>query len=579
MTKTIKQIIKRLLTFLLPKVEWHKAIAIVRACHLDRSRISLLLVFYYLSSMLAAVLDGAGMILLVELIAGEFRMMTDSINNPLVAFLLDLLPIDKGLVPVYLTAICLFLLRALVLFGVNLLDGYMQAKTRQVIQKNGLHAILRGEWEFLRDFRVGGKVGAITEEALHVAQFFQAIMRTLQGLLLAVLLSLMAISVSLPSAIIFLLIGIPVALIMKRLFTGQSLISERLITNRQKYYADVTEHLTGLFQLKVEDRLDAHMHRFAMDQYRLTNLEIRLWRKRAWVVLTNAMIPAAVLFLFYLASLVTGNSLDKLLYLLAGVGTLGLRVLANVNLASANISIMTSASGSITPVYDVLNIPRQTTRLIPLERIVGIRTEQLAYRFDRRPVFDGISLEVGLARPLIIKGDSGSGKTTLANLLAGLYEPVAGSITYLGEKGSTYDAREYRPRVGYVTQDIHLFHDTIRNNLLTPGLTIDDTALWDSLASVGAADFIKQKGGLDVILSEGGRSLSGGERRRIGIARAIVRNPHILILDEVTSGLDEKTKGALEATIETLSSKLVVVAITHDPLYFANHTEFIVPGR
>ncbi|MCK4305184.1 MAG: ABC transporter ATP-binding protein [Candidatus Eisenbacteria sp.] len=579
MKKLIKTPIKRVLSLALPHVEWHKAVAIVRACNLTKVRIATLTLIYYLGSTLGALLDGAGLILLVELVAGEFRMTTGAVRNPAVSFLLDLLPIEKGLVPVYLAALLLFLLRAFVLLFVHVLDGYLQAKTRQVIQKKGITAILHGDWEYLRGIRVGQKVGAITEEALHVAQFFMAILRTMQGLLLATVMSLMAISVSIPSAIIFVLVGIPASLTLKHLFGQQSKLSEKLIAERQGFYASVTERLSGLFQLKVEDRLDTHLDHALAFQKRLTGLEIKIWVLRAWVVFSNAVVPALVLLLFYLASLLTGEPLKDLLYLLAGVGALGLRVLGYVNVATGNISSLTSVSGSLGPVYEVLTIPRQTIKQTIPEKITGVRTRNLAYSYARRKVLTEVNLDADLASPLVIKGSSGSGKTTLANLLAGLYEPGEGSVIYLGTSGACYDSREYRPRAGYVTQDIHLFHDTIRNNLRSTESAVSDDELWEQLARVGAREFVQRTGGLDVVLAEGGRSLSGGEKRRIGIARVLVRKPDILILDEVTSGLDDRIKRELEKTIEELSHSIVVVVITHEPMYIENHTSFTIPDN
>ena len=120
--------------------------------------------------------------------------------------------------------------------------------------------------------------------------------------------------------------------------------------------------------------------------------------------------------------------------------------------------------------------------------------------------------------------------------------------------------------MGYVTQDIHLFHGTIRDNLIIfPDSGVGDDSLWRCLLCVGAEGFVRKLGGLDAVITEAGRSLSGGEKRRLGIARVLIANPHILILDEVTAGLDEARKKELIATIKTLAESLIVIVITHDP--------------
>jgi ABC-type bacteriocin/lantibiotic exporter with double-glycine peptidase domain len=118
--------------------------------------------------------------------------------------------------------------------------------------------------------------------------------------------------------------------------------------------------------------------------------------------------------------------------------------------------------------------------------------------------------------------------------------------------------------VGYVPQDILLFQGTVRENLTGGQGHIADEVLIDALRGAGAEVFVSRLGGLDAVIVEAGRSLSGGERRRLGIARVLAGHPDVLILDEVTVGLDEERKLELLATIGALSERFVVVAITHD---------------
>ena len=160
-------------------------------------------------------------------------------------------------------------------------------------------------------------------------------------------------------------------------------------------------------------------------------------------------------------------------------------------------------------------------------------------------------------------GPSGSGKTTLANLISGLYEPAAGSISYVGASGKAFDSRGHHPKIGYVTQDVRLFTGSVRDNL-DPWGKVGDDELRACLADTDAASFVERLGGLGAPIAEGGRSLSGGEKRRLAIARALAQKCDCLVLDEVTSGLDTANKRELLETIGRLASRILIVAIAHD---------------
>jgi ATP-binding cassette, subfamily B, bacterial MsbA len=160
-------------------------------------------------------------------------------------------------------------------------------------------------------------------------------------------------------------------------------------------------------------------------------------------------------------------------------------------------------------------------------------------------------------------------------LISGLYFPSKGEILYIGESGKEFVSTIYRAKVGFVTQDIYFFQGSLRSNL-TSGRSCTEEQIWATLEQVDAIDFVQSMGGLDVESSEAGRSLSGGQRRRLGLARVLLSRSDILIFDEVTAGLNEINKLAVMKVIERLSKAYIVVMISHEKLSLSHSASLSV---
>jgi ATP-binding cassette subfamily B protein len=178
-----------------------------------------------------------------------------------------------------------------------------------------------------------------------------------------------------------------------------------------------------------------------------------------------------------------------------------------------------------------------------------------------------VNIAIGKGETVAFVGPSGSGKSTLVKLLVGLYKPTAGRLVLNGIDSSRIDYEEFRTRVGYVSQETQLFAGTIRENLLFVNPQASDEDCIRMLKAASALPIIERGGhGLDTKIGEGGIKISGGERQRLAIARALLRHPEILIFDEATSSLDSITEKAITETIREVSnirSDLITVLVAH----------------
>jgi ATP-binding cassette, subfamily C, bacterial len=165
-----------------------------------------------------------------------------------------------------------------------------------------------------------------------------------------------------------------------------------------------------------------------------------------------------------------------------------------------------------------------------------------------------------------LSGSSGAGKTTILDLIIGLYLPTSGRVLAGQDSLSDLQLNQWRELIGYVPQDPILLHDSIRVNVTMGDQAIDPMTIEWALALAGASDFIsKLDHGIDTSVGERGSHLSGGQRRRVCLARALVRKPKLLLIDEVTPGLDPKTEAKIVATLVELKSQMTVLAVTHQP--------------
>jgi len=186
-------------------------------------------------------------------------------------------------------------------------------------------------------------------------------------------------------------------------------------------------------------------------------------------------------------------------------------------------------------------------------------------------------------------GPSGSGKTTLMKLLVGLYRPEEGAILYNGMNEDTIDFNDLRNQIGFVTQDTQLFSGSIRENLLFVNPSATPEQLQESLEKASCHTLLQRaEKGLDTMIGEGGLKLSGGEKQRISIARALLRKPRVLLFDEATSALDSITEEEITSTIRAISAdrEQITILIAHrlstimhaDRIYVLEQGEVVEQG-
>lgn len=218
----------------------------------------------------------------------------------------------------------------------------------------------------------------------------------------------------------------------------------------------------------------------------------------------------------------------------------------------------------------ILDTPRDVKPTHPeaIERIETLAFDHVTFKHltAPAPALAGISFGAKLGETIAFVGPSGSGKTTLVKLLVGLYPPLAGDILYNGISSKNVDLDQLREQIGFVTQDTQLFAGTIRENLRFVAPQATDEECLRALHQAAADTLLaRAPKGLDTVLGEGGVKVSGGEKQRLSIARALLRHPTLLVFDEATSALDSLTEEEIGRTVRELSGSRqhITVLIAH----------------
>jgi ATP-binding cassette subfamily B protein len=227
-----------------------------------------------------------------------------------------------------------------------------------------------------------------------------------------------------------------------------------------------------------------------------------------------------------------------------------------------------------------------------LDALSALSFEQVGFQHQQAsvPALDGISFDLRRGQTVAFVGPSGAGKTTLVKLLVGLYRPLSGRILYDGHPHDAVDIESLRTRIGFVTQETQLFSGSIRENLLFVRPDATDAECLEVLRQAACDGLLARGGrGLDTVIGEGGMKLSGGEKQRLAIARALLRRPHLLVFDEATSSLDSLTEEEISQTIREVARTrdVMTILIAHrlstvmhaDPIHVLERGRIVERGR
>ncbi|HJC09582.1 MAG TPA: ABC transporter ATP-binding protein/permease [Candidatus Blautia merdigallinarum] len=403
----------------------------------------------------------------------------------------------------------------------------------------------------------------------------------------------MAFTINVRLALIF-VVTIPVlSLIIFGLMGLTSPLYKKVQGKLDVITGNARENLSGVRVIRAFGREKEESEKFSQANHELVKEQLFVGRISALMnPLTYSVVNIGIIAILWAGSRSVEGGVLMSGDIVALVNYMSQILVELVKLANLIVTISRAMAslGRVEQVLDtktVMEFPESTKRgetisINKTEEAVSFDHVSLSYAQAGEESLSDISFSVKRGETIGIIGGTGSGKSSLVHLIPRFYDATSGQIFLLGRPIQEWDREELRKKVGIVMQKVQVFSGTIRSNLLMGNEGASEEEMWQALRIAQAEEFVRKKsGGLDETVEQGGRNLSGGQRQRLTIARALVRKPEILILDDSSSALDYATDAALRKELKSLPSDVTVFLVSQrtSSIRHADHILVLEDGK
>lgn len=393
---------------------------------------------------------------------------------------------------------------------------------------------------------------------------------------------IMAFTVDVKAALIF-VVTIPLLSIV---VFGIMLISIPLYKKVQvaldKVLGKTRENLSGIRVIRAFNKEDEEKQDFYVKNEELNKVQVFVGRFSALMnPVTYLIVNGAILYLIWTGALQVEVGALQQGEVVALVNYMSQILVELVKLANLIITV-TKAIACGKRIEEVLEMPVDTQKEADKIReeykgAIAFEKVTFAYHQEAEPAIENISFVARKGETIGIIGGTGSGKSTLVNMIPAFYKPTKGKIYIDGKNVNTYEKQELNEKIGMVMQKAVLFKGTIAENLQFGKEDATEAEMWQALSMAQAKEFVEQKeGGLSFEISEGGKNLSGGQRQRMTIARALVKKPEILVLDDSASALDYATDAALRKALKETGENQITFIVSQRAASIMHADQIIV---
>ncbi|WP_411349172.1 ABC transporter ATP-binding protein [Paenibacillus sp. WLX2291] len=545
------------------------------------------LYLYVALMLLISVLDMVTLYMLVPLLSliGVFGGSTGSLPMAGLFDPLKQMPLVTSLAIVLgvyslLTVIQGFMQRKQSIMGAEIQQGFIKTLRLRVYRH-----IMRSNWSFFLRKRKSDLSHMLTTELARVSQGTNLVLMLATSILFTVLQIGFAMVLSVKMTLLVLIGGGLLALYARRFVRRSKAYGDKMTQLSQDYFSGIQENLNGIKDIKSNMLEASHFDWFRNMANKLEYNLIQQVRLNSATQLMYKLVSVVFIIGFILLS-------AQVFQLQPERSVLIILIFARLWPRFSGIQSYLEYISALVPAFHALSKLQEECKQSeesyspvahgegPVQSMQdGIRCEEVSFRYttEHEDALKQVNLYIPAGKMTAIAGRSGAGKSTLIDLLMGLMEPQQGTVKVDGASLTGERLLSWRNSIGYVSQEPFLFHTSIRDNLLLVKPEATEDELWEALAFAACDEFIRKlPQGLDTIIGDRGVRLSGGERQRVVLARAILRKPEVLILDEATSSLDTENEAKVQAALEKLKGKITLIVIAHRLSTIRNADQVVV---
>jgi ABC-type multidrug transport system fused ATPase/permease subunit len=537
---------------------------------------------------LISLLEGVGIVLLIPLISLTGVINISSTDNPFISwihFLFQGFNTNLSLMLILIIYVLLIIGQSWFHRHQTLLNVKIQQGFIRHLRDETYKGLIQANWSFFIKKRKSDIINLMTTELFRVAggtsmflQFFTSIIFTIIQIGFSFWLSpQMTISI--------LLFGTALIFFSKKFIKKSSELGSETVDLSKTYLAGITDHFNGIKDIKSNTLEGSHLNWVRSLSKKMEGNIIELYRIRTTSQFIYKVVSAILIACFVYYSIKMFRSQTAELMLIIVIFS---RIWPKVSSIQSNLEQLNSLLPSFKALIDLqrecideneLN-ERDLLNIQPITIDKGIECRQVNFRYSTQQdtyALQNINLLIPAYGMTAIVGPSGAGKSTLIDLLMGLNQPEQGQILVDEKPLTRMNLLSLRSSISYVPQDPFLFNASVRDNLMMIKPEATDDQVWEALHFASASDFVRKlPNGLNTIIGDRGIKLSGGERQRIVLARAILRQPSILVLDEATSALDSENEMKIQKAIDNLKGDMTIIVIAHRLSTIRNADQVIV---
>jgi ATP-binding cassette, subfamily C, bacterial len=447
--------------------------------------------------------------------------------------------------------------------------GFASATVATNLRTNLIRQILRVRWEFFTAHPLGRMTHAVAGEAGRVATGYVVAANFLSSVILTLVYVCMAIAISWKFSLVGIAFGAVIAFALHYLVRMARTAGKRQTRHQRELVLFLTDALNSVKPLKAMGK-EAHFGRVLEERVEKLRKSLRrlVISQESRKSFQDIMMAVCLGGIFYALIGIWSYKLSEVL-------VLGLLLSRTMSSMGRLQSYYQKAAILQAPHVELKKFIAQATAAeekppagMTPTLDSGCRLEAVSFAFGEKKVLDKTDLEIPARQISVLTGPSGAGKTTTTDLIIGLYPPSEGRVLIDDVPIEQLNLREWRRMIGYVPQELMLFHDSVFANVTLGDEDLTESDVRSALEVAGGWDFVSAlPNGIMTIVGEKGSKLSGGQRQRVALARALATKPKLLILDEVTSALDPKTETDICSRLLTLKNKMTILAVTHRPAF------------